>query len=54
MMLLTVSVMADRTGRLYGHKVEPDEIIVAAADTSHDAQLDRAVAWLKTQPSGGS
>lgn len=50
MILLTVSVEADRTGKRYGEKIEPDEVIPASAPGAADAQLDRAIAWLKSQP----
>jgi carboxyl-terminal processing protease len=54
MIFLTVSVEADRTGRRYGEKIEPDEVIPAPAPGSaDDAQLARAVAWLKSQPRCG-
>jgi C-terminal processing protease CtpA/Prc len=47
---LATSVMADRTGRVYGGRVEPDES-VAAQDPRTNPQLDAAVAtasaWLK-------
>ncbi|HEY7395189.1 MAG TPA: S41 family peptidase [Gemmatimonadaceae bacterium] len=50
MILLTVSVEADRTGRRYGEKIDPDEVIPEGAPGT-DVQLDRAKAWLKSQPS---
>jgi len=50
MIFLTVSVEADRTGRRYGEKIEPDEMIPATTPGTEDAQLARAVAWLKAQP----
>ena len=50
MIFLTVSVEADRTGKRYGGKIEPDEVIpVAVDDASHDPQLARALAWLTSQ-----
>jgi|SoiMethySBSTD1v2_1073268.scaffolds.fasta_scaffold6179691_1 hypothetical protein len=49
MMLITVSVEADRTGRCYGEKIDPDEAIPEGAPGT-DVQLDRAKAWLKSQP----
>jgi C-terminal processing protease CtpA/Prc len=48
MIVLTVSVEADRNGKRYGQKIEPDEII--AHDPVADPQLARAVAWLRSQP----
>jgi len=50
MIQLTVSVEADRTGRRYGEKIDPDEVIPEGAPGT-DVQLDRAKAWLKSQPS---
>jgi C-terminal processing protease CtpA/Prc len=49
MIVLTVSVEADRNGKRYGQKIEPDEVV--AADPVADPQLARAVAWLRSQPS---
>jgi hypothetical protein len=49
--LLTVSVMADRTGLRYGGKVEPDVRIDAAPGAKEDSALASAVSWL-TQASG--
>ncbi|HTE48068.1 MAG TPA: S41 family peptidase [Gemmatimonadaceae bacterium] len=54
MIFLTVSVEADRTGRRYGEKIEPDETIQPSPKGStEDAQLARAVAWLLSQPNCG-
>jgi C-terminal processing protease CtpA/Prc len=51
MILLTTAVEADRTGKTYGEQIAPDEVIPAAAAAgSADAQIERAVAWLKAQP----
>ena len=50
MILLTTAVEADRTGKRYGEKLAPDEVIPAAASgATDDPQMDRAVAWLKSQ-----
>jgi len=49
MILLTVSVEADRTGRRYGEKIDPDEVIPDGSPGT-DVQLDGAKAWLKSQP----
>jgi C-terminal processing protease CtpA/Prc len=50
MILLTVSVEADRTGKRYGHAIEPDEVIPPAPNaTADDPQLERAIAWLESQ-----
>jgi carboxyl-terminal processing protease len=55
MILLTVSVEADRTGRRYGGRVDPDEVVPATASgAAGDAQLERAVAWLGEQHCGDS
>ena len=51
MIFLTVSVEADRTGKRYGEKIEPDEMVPAAiAGGGTDPQVERAIAWLKSQP----
>lgn len=51
LLLLTTAVEADRNGKRYGEKITPDETIPAAASgATNDPQLDRAVAWLKSQP----
>ena len=50
MIVLTTAVEADRTGKRYGEKLVPDEVIPAAASgATDDPQMDRAVAWLKAQ-----
>jgi carboxyl-terminal processing protease len=50
MILLTTAVEADRTGKRYGEKLTPDEIIPAATSgATADPQTDRAVAWLMSQ-----
>lgn len=50
MILLTTAVEADRTGKRYGQKLTPDEVIPAAVSgATDDPQMDRAVAWLKLQ-----
>ena len=46
---LAVAVMADRTGRVYGEKIEPDELIPTqnpGATLESDAALAAASAWL--------
>ncbi len=48
-LFLTVSVMADRTGTLYGARVPPDEV-VAAGEGGTDPVLDAARRWLAGQP----
>ena len=53
MIFLTVSVEADRTGKRYGEKIEPDEVIPASAAGADDGQLARATAWLQSQPACG-
>ena len=50
MIALTVAVNADRTGTRFGERVAPDEVVApAAAGTSADPQLERAVGWLRSQ-----
>jgi hypothetical protein len=49
MIMLTTAVEADRTGKRYGEKLSPDELIPAPATDTDDPQMDRAVAWLKSQ-----
>ena len=51
MLLITVSVDADRNGTRYGAGIEPDERIAPAIGTDRpDPQLARAVQWLSSQP----
>lgn len=53
---LTVSTFADRTGRLYGESIEPDQPVAAGPvtrDVDTDATLRAAVEWLRTQPPCG-
>jgi carboxyl-terminal processing protease len=52
MILLTTVVGADRTGKRYGGKIEPDETIEGVQPTcpSDDPILDAAVRWLKQSP----
>jgi len=53
LILLTIAVEADRTGKRYGKEITPDETIDApAAGATNDPQLDRAVAWLQSQSCG--
>lgn len=50
---LTVSTMGDRTGRLYGAAVPPDEAVAgppAPVPGAGDAVMDAAAAWLHAQP----
>lgn len=49
MILLTVSIQADRTGTRYGGKIDPSEI-VATDPAGGELQLARAVSWLRAQP----
>ena len=52
MILLTVSIEADRTGKQYGEKVDPDEVIpatpgnVAPLSRTDDATIAAAKSWL--------
>ena len=58
MILLTTAIEADRTGKQYGEKVDPDEIIAApAAGTSVSSSIDdptvaAAMSWLKRSCAG--
>src|SRR3954463_6255282 len=50
LILLTVAVETDRTGKRYGGEISPDEVVAApATGAANDPQLDRAVAWLQSQ-----
>jgi hypothetical protein len=54
MLFITNAIYADRTGKVYGGKLEPDEVIVESPDEltdpvpawSDDAAIVAAVAWL--------
>ena len=46
MILLTTAIEADRTGRRYGDKIDPDERVDANASTD-DTTLLVAVQWLR-------
>ena len=51
MILLTTAIEADRTGRQYGEKVDPDEIVPAGtappSSSIDDATVAAAMAWLR-------
>jgi hypothetical protein len=49
MLVLTTAIEADRTGRRYGHKVDPDEVVpgVNGAARVDDETVAAAVRWLK-------
>ena len=53
MILLTTAIEADRTGKQYGEKVDPDEIVPAPAASAppansiDDATMAAAIAWLR-------
>ena len=52
MILLTTAIEADRTGKQYGEKVDPDEIIAAPTGASPSNSIDdptmaAAMSWLK-------
>jgi len=51
--LLTTAVEADRTGRRYGGKVDPDEVHDAAGPNG-DPAMSAASAWLKTASGCGA
>ena len=46
---LTVAVMADRTGRVYGDAIEPDEVVVGKRkrNIAEDPAVLAASAWLR-------
>ena len=46
MILLTTAVEADRTGRKYGDKIDPDERVEAGTTAAGDAALAAATQWL--------
>jgi len=49
-LLLTTSVYADRTGKQYGSKIEPDVLVPPSTDDAEsDAALEQALAWLRSQ-----
>lgn len=51
-MMLTTGTYADRTGKIYGKSIDPDEVITPAAapgDSIDDPVMAAAIAWLKTQ-----
>jgi hypothetical protein len=49
-MALAISVAADRTGRIYGGKVDPDEILSSSDEATspdrRDATVTSAAQWL--------
>jgi hypothetical protein len=50
MILLTVAIEADRTGKRYGEKIQPDELVpTSILGTADDPQLQRAIEWLESQ-----
>ena len=46
---LTSTIMADRTGKLYGGKVMPDEVIENKGANGEDLPLLRAIEWLESR-----
>jgi carboxyl-terminal processing protease len=52
MLILTVSTMADRTGRLYGAEVVPDQSVQGekTGDPATDQPLAAAMEWLREHP----
>jgi hypothetical protein len=46
MILLTTAVEADRTGKRYGDKIDPDERVSAEAN-GDDATFAAATQWLR-------
>jgi hypothetical protein len=50
---LTTSVMADRTGRRYGQKIEPDQLVAGEnQDLGRDLTVRAAAAWLPSSRKG--
>lgn len=51
---LTIAWQADRTGRVYGGKLDPDEVVEGekTGDRATDAVLDAALTWLEAMPCG--
>lgn len=52
-LFLTTAVFADRSGRVYGQPLIPDEVIGgpgAHQTSTRDADLERALTWLRHQP----
>lgn len=50
-MVITIGFSRDRTGRQYGLRLTPDELVPPGADSTRDLPLERAVAWLRRQES---
>lgn len=52
-MAITTAVMADRNGKRYGGKIEPDEVVAAGpkgAPLADDPVVKAAITWLNQQP----
>jgi hypothetical protein len=51
MIVLTTAIEADRTGKTYGQKVGPDEVIEGANSSAaeSDSTAAAAVRWLKQE-----
>ena len=51
MIVLTTAIEADRTGKTYGQKVDPDEVIAGANSSAaeSDSTAAAAVRWLKQE-----
>jgi hypothetical protein len=56
MIVLTTAVEADRTGRMYGAKVDPDEVIGGAnsAAAENDSTVAAASRWLRQETRCGA
>lgn len=50
-MVITIGFSRDRTGRQYGLRLTPDELVPAGTDPARDEPLESAMAWLRRQPS---
>ena len=50
-MVVTIGFSKDRTGRQYGLRLTPDELVPAGTDPARDQPLESALAWLRRQES---
>ncbi|HUQ28066.1 MAG TPA: S41 family peptidase [Usitatibacter sp.] len=48
-MSITTAVMADRTGRAYGKKISPDELVLGNIGDAKDEAIEAATRWLEAQ-----
>jgi len=52
-LVITGSVLVDRTGMIYDGSIQPDEIVIQLPSTETDETLDAALRWLNNQPACG-